>query len=279
MDFIQLSKSRQSVRSYNGQDISNEDIQKMLLCAINAPSAGNCQPWRFHIIRETNVTNALCEKAHASAFIKTAPAVILVSIDYTEVTAKYGNRGRDLYAIQDTAAAVMNILLCAESLGIGACWCGAFDENAVIKILNLGALRPVAIISLGYALVKPPKVSRIPLESLVSYISVDGTSSAENKTHNVPALEHAYLPNMHFNDLNLESSEFGNINLHGAKFSDVNLDESYFNEPITLAGAEFHGANMPKSEFHGCDLSGAKFINCDLFGAIFEDCKGVNNDK
>ncbi|MBT0159935.1 hypothetical protein G4O51_08115 [Candidatus Bathyarchaeota archaeon A05DMB-2] len=63
--------------------------------------------------------------------MKTHPVFIVVCVDERRSSARYGLWGKTLYCIQDTAAAVQNILLTAYSVGIGSCWIGAFDEDAV----------------------------------------------------------------------------------------------------------------------------------------------------
>ena len=63
----------------------------------------------------------------------------------------YGSRGGELYAIQDVACSIENMMLAACSLGLGSVWVGAFDEYGVAKILDMPShLRPVAIVPVGY---------------------------------------------------------------------------------------------------------------------------------
>ncbi len=93
----------------------------------------------------------------------------MVCADPEKSGDRYGERGRDLYCIQDTAAASENMLLTANSLGLGTCWVGAFDEGLVRTILNIpGRLRPVAILTIGFPIPyeKPGKKSRIPFENI-----------------------------------------------------------------------------------------------------------------
>jgi len=56
-----------------------------------------------------------------------------------------------LSCIQDTAAAIENMLLSATALGVGSCWVGAFNESKISEILKLPEnVRPLAVIPLGY---------------------------------------------------------------------------------------------------------------------------------
>jgi nitroreductase len=80
--------------------------------------------------------------------------VIAVCADPDRSAARYGKRGTNLYCLQDTAAATEHILLAATALGLGGCWVGAFDEAAAARALALPEhLRPVALVSIGYAAV------------------------------------------------------------------------------------------------------------------------------
>ena len=79
---------------------------------------------------------------------------------------------RELYCIQDTAAAIENILLAATAYGLGACWVGAFDEEATASVLELEQeLRPVALIPIGYPDQEKRPVPRRPLDEVVRVIN------------------------------------------------------------------------------------------------------------
>ena len=100
-----------------------------------------------------------------------APVFIVVCALVNQNKSSYGKRGKTLYCIQDTAAAIQNILLCAKSLGLGACWCGAFNEKNVCKTLHLQKdVRPVAVIPVGCPVSEPEPTWRRPLEDSVTFI-------------------------------------------------------------------------------------------------------------
>ena len=151
MDFLKLAQSRRSIRRFKDTDVTREQLTRLIEAAQAAPSAGNCQPWHFYIIKNKALQDKLKDAAYQQGFILYAPACIIVCTDSKRSEARYAERGKHLYAIQDTAAAVQNILLCAKNMGIGTCWVGAFDESEVSRILNLPEdLRPVAIIPVGW---------------------------------------------------------------------------------------------------------------------------------
>jgi nitroreductase len=55
LEFIELIKSRRSIRKYQDKPVSNEILQKLLEAAQWAPSAHNNQPWEFIIIKDEEI--------------------------------------------------------------------------------------------------------------------------------------------------------------------------------------------------------------------------------
>src|SRR5271157_2522533 len=50
-DLLDVIMTRRSIRMFVGGEIPPEDIDRILHAAVMAPSPGNRQPWRFHVIR------------------------------------------------------------------------------------------------------------------------------------------------------------------------------------------------------------------------------------
>ncbi|MCF8011182.1 MAG: nitroreductase family protein [Clostridiales bacterium] len=170
MEILEAINSRKSVRKFKPDSIIDENIQKLLDAAIKAPTAGNAQPWYFYVIKDKSIKDALSAASLGQKFVNDAPVVIAVCVDPEVSAAKYGDRGRYLYCIQDSAAAVENIMLAAVSMDLGTCWVGAFEEEKVKQVLNMPAgRRPAALIPLGY----PEKIDegfkRKPLNEVVEY--------------------------------------------------------------------------------------------------------------
>ena len=170
MDVFEAIRGRRSIRSYRSEPIPDEDLRKILEAAIEAPSAGNLQPWVFIVVRDHATRRALAEAALGQYWMVEAPVIIAVCANMAVSSRIYGARGRNLYCIQDTAAAIENMLLAAYALGYGTCWVGAFYEEEVREVLRLPeSLRPVALITLGKPAEHPVKPERKPLESVVHF--------------------------------------------------------------------------------------------------------------
>ncbi|MGX7199505.1 nitroreductase family protein [Enterococcus nangangensis] len=164
-----LFVSRQSVRQYTAEPVEKEVVTALLQAAIQAPSAGNLQPWHFCVVTNQKLKEQIYQGAWRQRQIITAPVLIVVCA-VPERAQSYGERGRNLYIYQDTAAAIENLLLAASQQQLGACWLGAFDEEAVRNALTLSTdYLPVALITLGYPKKIPKKPARLPLADVTSY--------------------------------------------------------------------------------------------------------------
>ncbi|MBL7169745.1 MAG: nitroreductase family protein [Candidatus Aenigmarchaeota archaeon] len=162
MDVFDCIESRRSVRSYERKDVPNELLSQVLTAGTLAPSAGNSQEWEFLIIRDTERKRKLSEAALHQAHVRDAPVVIVVLANEEKIGYRFKERGKQVYAIQDTAACIQNMLLVAHDLGLGACWVGAFDEDEVRDVtLAPNHCRPVGLITLGFPMLPLPKTDRI----------------------------------------------------------------------------------------------------------------------
>lgn len=169
MDFWSLIEQRHCVRAFKSSPVDDETVERILQAAIRAPSAGNRQPWHFVIVRNPAAKRALEQSAYGQSFVGEAPVVIVVCAEPERSAAVYRERGRGLYCLQDTAAAVEHILLAATALGLGACWVGAFDESAAALAIDLPShLRPVALVPIGAPAKSPTITSRRSLEEVTS---------------------------------------------------------------------------------------------------------------
>lgn len=171
MDFEQLALSRHSVRVFEPREISGQLVTRLLEAARWAPSAGNLQPWHFFVVRDEAMREAVCASTPRQSWLLQAPVLIVAAADPRRSAQRYLERGQSLYCIQDTAAAIQNILLCTRACGLGACWVGAFDEAVCAQALDLAdGLRPVAILPVGYPAQEPIARERRPLSDIVTYL-------------------------------------------------------------------------------------------------------------
>jgi len=167
MELKEAIRNRYSVRSFHATPISQQILEEILLAANQAPSAGNLQARDFIIVDDQRIKDQLCVAALQQTFLAEAPIIIVVCANHKRI-APYGARGKDLYCIQDAAAAVEHILLAAVDHGLGACWVGAFNEQMVSRILKVPTyIRPVAMIPIGVSKIKEETTKRMNLKNLI----------------------------------------------------------------------------------------------------------------
>lgn len=146
-----MRECHSNVRNFKPDEFPEATLTRILEAGTWAPSAGNLQPWFFYIVKNQKVKEELEQACYDQSQVSAAPVVIAVMADPARSNEKFGERGAQLYCLQDTAAAVQNILLAAEGLGIGGCWVGAFNESKVQQVLEAPPrLRAVALLCLGY---------------------------------------------------------------------------------------------------------------------------------
>ena len=157
MSLMELIQKRRSVRRYAAGPIAKEDILKCLEAARLAPSGCNSQPWHFIVIDEPELRKRVAERIFSGAysmnqFAKEAPVLVAVVSEKEKFLASFGGQIRDTrYCLIDIGIACEHLILQAQELGIGSCWIGWFDENALKKELKISRGKKIDIvIALGY---------------------------------------------------------------------------------------------------------------------------------
>lgn len=148
---LEVIHNRKSVRHFTDQPVSKEQIHTLLKAGMAAPTAVNRQPWVFYVVRERAVLDTLSQQLPYAKMLTQAQAAIVVCGDME----KAGNLKDKGYWVQDCCAATENILLAAESMGLGAVWTASYPYDdrteVVIKALNLPANHvPLNVIPIGY---------------------------------------------------------------------------------------------------------------------------------
>ncbi len=169
MELDKAIKERKSVRNYTSKKISHELLMEVLDSARYSPRSGNLQNFYFLVVQSKTKKEKIAEACLKQVWMKDAPVYIIVCNKVKEITRLYSTQG-ELFSIQNSSAAIENILLKATSLGLGTCWVGAFDVLRLKSILNVPEdIRIEAIITLGYPK-SMLKVSRkLPLDRITYF--------------------------------------------------------------------------------------------------------------
>ncbi len=139
---------RRSIRKFNNKKIEQEKVEKLLKAGMQAPSAGNQQPWEFLVIDDREILDKLSTAGAYSSMLKTATLAIITLITNNDM------RFPEYYQ-QDMGAATQNILLEAVALDLGAVWIGVepdtLRKDFIAETFGLPSqIIPFSIIAVGY---------------------------------------------------------------------------------------------------------------------------------
>ncbi|MEJ2345039.1 MAG: nitroreductase family protein [Gammaproteobacteria bacterium] len=170
-DFFETVHHRHSIRKYQADmPVEKEKLHAILATACTAPSAGDLQPYRILVVTDQSTRDALRKTASDQAFISEAPVCLVFCCDRRRSEEAFGERGRELYAIQDTTIAAAYAQLAVVAAGMGSTWIGYFDAAEVERILYLtDNLEPIAMLSLGYPAELPEPSPRRRMDEVVEY--------------------------------------------------------------------------------------------------------------
>ncbi len=171
-DFFETVRHRHSIRKYQADmSVETEKLHAILEMACAAPSAGDLQPYRIIVVRDPADRNALKQAAQQQTFVAEAPVCLVFCADPQRSAEVFGERGAQLYAIQDTTIATAYAQLAIVAAGMGSTWVGKFDEGEIRKLLGLdSSLIPIALLSLGYPAELPEPSSRRRLDEVVTML-------------------------------------------------------------------------------------------------------------
>ena len=148
MEKLNYILDRRSIRRFTDQKIDNEKIKSILTAAMYAPSAVNMQPWHFVVIDKSSMMEKIMEiHPHARMLQSASHAVVVCGDEQLQHD--------DGYWVVDCGAATQNLLLAAQTLGLGACWVGLHPREerkaAFSRLLHLPShVLPFALVALGY---------------------------------------------------------------------------------------------------------------------------------
>ena len=195
MDLLSIIKRKCAVRQFKNRPISNTKLNKILEAGLWSSSIHGMQPWEFIVVKNKKIKNRISRFLIKKAFkigrnidklftltantISNSPVIILV---YNEKT--FQNISQRMFKIplkylsiaqqsetEAISAAVQNMLLEAECLGISSCWntIPLFCENEISKLLKTKK-RLLAILSFGYSREKTKRSPRKAFSETVKLV-------------------------------------------------------------------------------------------------------------
>jgi nitroreductase len=167
--FLDLAKSRYSVRKYENRTVEAEKLTAILEAGRIAPTAANKQPCIFLVLNNEESIEKLCKACSPHG----APLAIVVCAEKTTAWVRPFDKA-NMGEIDSTIAAD-HMMMCAQDLGLSSCWITYFDPKIARKEFNIpDNIVPVNILAIGYSADEPQSPdrhdeTRKPLDSIVKY--------------------------------------------------------------------------------------------------------------
>lgn len=160
-EVIKAIKNRRSTRSYKNTQISEVELQLILDAAIQAPSANNSQPWHFTVIQNKELINHISDKSKEVMLQSDNERIVNmgkspINIFYNAPTLIIVSGKEDVNSsLVDSSAAIENMLIAGESIGLGSVWVGFTKffftlEDEVKKLKLPNGYKPFYAVSIGY---------------------------------------------------------------------------------------------------------------------------------
>jgi SagB-type dehydrogenase family enzyme len=180
-------KQRRTIRSFSPETLNLNQFSQLLWSAQGitensgfkraAPSAGALYPMdvyavvgrssveqieagvyryepnghKLSLVKEKDVRESVAKASLSQMWMAPAPLNIVITAEYSRITAKYKERGIR-YAMIEAGHIAQNLFLQAEALGLKAAIVGAFHDNELIEILKIPRTHePLLIMPIGYA--------------------------------------------------------------------------------------------------------------------------------
>lgn len=165
--------ARRSVRSFTQQPIDDRILDMILKTGYYAPSGHNMQTWKFTVLKSQEKIEQLKETIRVKAAEK---KVHLYGFENPKVLVLVSNDRRNKCGALDASCATENMMLAAQSYGIGSVWLNPLmtlsDEPEIRKLLDSyrvpGQHTVWAMVALGYP--KAPGKLLAKKENVVHFV-------------------------------------------------------------------------------------------------------------
>ncbi len=182
---IELLKSHRSIRKFKDQQIPRELFEELIRAGQCAATSNHVQAYTIIHVDNPEKRKKLAELAGGQAYIETCSDFLVFCADMKRATESAGKAGAEvvrgmteqlLVASVDAALIAQNVVVAAESEGLGICYIGGIRNNPqeVSELLNLPEhVYPVFGLCLGYPDQDPEVKPRLPLAAILKQDAYD----------------------------------------------------------------------------------------------------------
>lgn len=179
MDMLNLMAGHRSVRNYTDKPVPYDLLEELVAAARCAATSHHVQAYTLIRVKDKSLRQQIAHLAGPQAWVAEAPVFLVFCADLTrlvhacahhDIEPETGWAEQLLVAVADTAILGQNLMLAAESKGLGGVFIGGIrnDPAKVCDLLNIPDLAfPVFGMCLGYPAGEPGIKPRLPVSAIL----------------------------------------------------------------------------------------------------------------
>jgi nitroreductase len=176
---IDLMKSHRSIRKFTDREVDDQTLKTIIAAAQCAATSHFVQAYTVIRVRDSEKRQAIARLAGDQVWVDRAPVFLVFCADFKRLDAACRMHGTTMEkgwaeqfvtATVDTALLAQNVLLAAESLGMGGVFIGGIrnDPQTVCDLLAIpDQAYPVFGMCLGWPAHDPPPKPRLPVDAVL----------------------------------------------------------------------------------------------------------------
>ncbi len=188
---IKILSSHRSIRKFRNRPVEKELFDTIVRAAQCASSSNNIQAYTVINITDRKVRKQIAQLAGPQPWVDHAPVFMVFCADLTRLdaaceyhgyTPEQGWTEQLIVAVTDTAIFAQNLVIAAESAGLGAVFIGGIRNNPdmVCELLKIpDHAWPVFGMCLGWPDQNPGTKPRLPLELVLRQDTFKGKITEE----------------------------------------------------------------------------------------------------
>lgn len=184
MTIFELVKKRRTIRRFKQKQVPKDVLLAIVDTGRKAPSAANKQPLEYILVDDVNLLPSLFAQTSWAGYLpkeEGAPPPEQQPVAYVVVLVNK-SRALEKWTGHDCGAAIENMILFALSEGIGSCWIGSLNREAISELLNIPDKYDVdSVLALGYPDEQPKEVL---LTDSVKYYKKEGILHVPKRAFN-----------------------------------------------------------------------------------------------
>lgn len=170
-DFLHILLSRKSCRNFSEKEVTTEDIEKILLAGVSAPSTVNLQTWSFFPFLYNDWKKTFSTPIPFGARAAIIIAADLKRLELIDNTFKSFPLFFYTIAVMNASLAAMNMAIAVEAMGMKSIMLSQTGKTGLVDISYLknklklpDKVIPLMTLAFGYPkseiLFSPPKLSK-----------------------------------------------------------------------------------------------------------------------